>query len=144
MPSGIFTEQKIIELKRKAEAIATERQTMQMQLTKQRRYSETLAIDQTKRAPVQLTFDLPKHLQQTSSSILTVQQKAAPRGKGLARKLNCIISIKMCILILAQNKVVLYHAHVITMNMNCHLWVKHGVHLFLISEQTQLQINSIN
>lgn len=77
---GIFTQQKLVDLKRRAEATATERQTLQMNVAKQRRYSETLAIDQTKRAPVQLTFELPKHIQQKASSVLTVKQKAAPQG----------------------------------------------------------------
>ena len=79
-PTGIFTEQKLVDLKRRAEATSTERQTLQLQVAKQRRYSETLAIDQTKMAPVQLTFDLPKHIQQKASSVLSVRQAAAPRG----------------------------------------------------------------
>ena len=76
----VFIEQKIVELKQRAEAVATERQTLNVDIAKQRRYSETLAIDHKKMAPVQLTFDLPKHIQQKSSSVLTVQQKSAPKG----------------------------------------------------------------
>ena len=77
---GVFTEQKLFELKQRAEAVATERQTLNVDFAKQRRYSETLAIDHKKMAPVQLTFDLPKHIQQKSSSVLTVQQKSVPKG----------------------------------------------------------------
>jgi hypothetical protein len=59
----------------------TQRQTIQVPISKQRRYSETLAIDQTRHKPVELTFDLPKHIQQSQSSTLTVQQKGLPKGE---------------------------------------------------------------
>ena len=72
-------EQKYLTLKQRAEAITTQRQEMMVPITKQRRFSETLAIDhKQKYQAMHLQFKLPEPKVEKSS--LTVQQKPALKG----------------------------------------------------------------
>jgi hypothetical protein len=66
--------EKKVSLTKKAEAITTQRQEMQIQLASQRRFSETLAIDHRKQHSTQT------EQRKISTSTLTVKQKAALRG----------------------------------------------------------------
>jgi len=74
-----LTEKKMIEMKQRAEAIATQRQELMIPLLQHRRFSETVAIDHKKRPQeIQVEFELPKPRKETSQ--LTILQKAAPKG----------------------------------------------------------------
>ena len=79
VPEIVISEKKISQLKRKAEALSTQRQEMTIPIKEQRRFSETIAIDHTRQRPVELTFQLPERAPVAHSSVL-VQQQAAPRG----------------------------------------------------------------
>lgn len=66
-------------LQQRAEAIMTQRQELMVPIVKQRRFSETLAIDhKQKYQEMQLQFKLPEHKKETST--LVVQQKPAFKG----------------------------------------------------------------
>ena len=72
--------EKIIELKQRAEALTTQRQTLTLPITQRRRFSETIAIDHTRLQPVELQVTVPKKQQVVSKSSLTVQKPAQPKG----------------------------------------------------------------
>lgn len=74
-----LTEKKLIELKQRAEAVATQRQELMIPLLQHRRFSETVAIDHKRRPEeIQVQFELPKP--KTETSQLMIMQQAAPKG----------------------------------------------------------------
>ena len=75
VPAPMYSERRSLQLKHRAEALATQRQELQMAITKQRRFSETIAIDLS-RTPreMQMQFKLPER------SAITVHRRSAPRG----------------------------------------------------------------
>ena len=75
VPAPMYSERRSLQLKQRAEALATQRQELQMAVTKQRRFSETIAIDLAKKPrEVQMQFKLPER------SAVTVHRRSAPRG----------------------------------------------------------------
>jgi len=76
-----ISSEKVIELKQRAEALMTQRQTLALPISQQRRFSETIAIDHTRLQPVELQISVPRKQQQVvSKSSLTVQKSSQPKG----------------------------------------------------------------
>lgn len=79
VPEMLISEKKITQLKHTAQALTTQRQEMTIPIRDQRRFSETIAIDHSRRTPVEMTFMLPEQ-KKTAQSTLLVQQKSVPQG----------------------------------------------------------------